>query len=231
MDLILANATSPLQSAAAATTTIPILGTSVTDYATALEISDWSGATGRNISGTSDLAPIEEQEAMLKELFPDVKQVGLLYCSAEANSLYQIRLFEAALDKDGIAYKEYAIADTNEVQSVTTAAAGECDVLYIPTDNTLASVTETVYNVVAPAKIPVIAGEEGICNGCGVATLSISYYDLGYATGEMAYEILAEGADITTMDVRYAPNVTKKYNAKICEELGITVPDDYVAIQ
>ena len=210
VDLILANATSPLQSAAAATTTIPILGTSVTDYATALEISDWSGATGRNISGTSDLAPIEEQEAMLKELFPDV---------------------EAALDKDGIAYKEYAIADTNEVQSVTTAAAGECDVLYIPTDNTLASVTETVYNVVAPAKIPVIAGEEGICNGCGVATLSISYYDLGYATGEMAYEILAEGADITTMDVRYAPNVTKKYNAKICEELGITVPDDYVAIQ
>ena len=155
----------------------------------------------------------------------------LLYCSAEANSLYQIQLFEAALDKDGIAYKEYAIADTNEVQSVTTAAAGECDVLYIPTDNTLASVTETVYNVVAPAKVPVIAGEEGICNGCGVATLSISYYDLGYATGEMAYEILAEGADITTMDVRYAPNVTKKYNAKICEELGITVPDDYVAIQ
>ena len=231
VDLILANATSPLQSAAAATTTIPILGTSVTDYATALEISDWSGATGRNISGTSDLAPIEEQEAMLKELFPDVKQVGLLYCYAEANSLYQIQLFEAALDKDGIAYKEYAIADTNEVQSVTTAAAGECDVLYIPTDNTLASVTETVYNVVAPAKIPVIAGEEGICNGCGVATLSISYYDLGYATGEMAYEILAEGADITTMDVRYAPNVTKKYNAKICEELGITVPDDYVAIQ
>ena len=231
VDLILANATSPLQSAAAATTTIPILGTSVTDYATALEISDWSGATGRNISGTSDLAPIEEQEAMLKELFPDVKQVGLLYCSAEVNSLYQIQLFEAALDKDGIAYKEYAIADTNEVQSVTTAAAGECDVLYIPTDNTLASVTETVYNVVAPAKIPVIAGEEGICNGCGVATLSISYYDLGYATGEMAYEILAEGADITTMDVRYAPNVTKKYNAKICEELGITVPDDYVAIQ
>lgn len=231
VDLILANATSPLQSAAAATTTIPILGTSVTDYATALEISDWSGATGRNISGTSDLAPIEEQEAMLKELFPDVKQVGLLYCSAEANALYQIQLFEAALDKDGIAYKEYAIADTNEVQSVTTAAAGECDVLYIPTDNTLASVTETVYNVVAPAKIPVIAGEEGICNGCGVATLSISYYDLGYATGEMAYEILAEGADITTMDVRYAPNVTKKYNAKICEELGITVPDDYVAIQ
>ena len=230
-DLILANATASLQAAAAGTSDIPILGTAVTEYGVALGIDDFDGTVCGNISGTSDLAPIEEQEAMLKELFPDVKQVGLLYCSAEANSLYQIQLFEAALDKDGIAYKEYAIADTNEVQSVTTAAAGECDVLYIPTDNTLASVTETVYNVVAPAKIPVIAGEEGICNGCGVATLSISYYDLGYATGEMAYEILAEGADITTMDVRYAPNVTKKYNAKICEELGITVPDDYVAIQ
>lgn len=231
VDLILANATSPLQSAAAATTDIPILGTSVTDYATALELSDWTGSTGRNISGTSDLAPLAEQEDMLVELFPDVQQVGLLYCSAEANSLYQIQVFEEELDADDIAYKEYAIADTNEVQSVVTAAVGDCDVLYIPTDNTLASVTETVYNIVHPAGIPLIAGEEGICSGCGVATLSISYYDLGYATGEMAYEILVEGADITTMDVRYAPNVTKKYNAQACADLGITVPDDYVVIE
>lgn len=231
VDLILANATTPLQSAAAATTNIPILGTSVTDYATALEIADWSGATGRNISGTSDLAPIDEQENMLVELFPNVKQVGLLYCSAEANSLYQVQLFGEALKADGIAFKEYAIADTNEVQSVVTAAIAECDVLYIPTDNTLASCTETVYNIVNPAKIPVIAGEEGICSGCGVATLSISYYDLGYATGEMAYEILVEGADIKTMDVRFAPNVTKKYNAQACKDLGVNVPADYVAIQ
>jgi putative ABC transport system substrate-binding protein len=230
VDLILANATTPLQAAAAATTSIPILGTSVTDYATALEISDWSGSTGRNISGTSDLAPIDEQEKMLLELFPDVKQVGILYCTAEANSLYQVDLFTKALDADGIAHKEYGIADTNEVQSVTTAAIAECDVLYIPTDNTLASVTETVNNIVVPAKIPVIAGEEGICSGCGVATLSISYYDIGYTTGEMAYEILVEGKDINTMDVRYAPQVTKEYNAAICEQLGITVPDDYVAI-
>ncbi len=230
VDLILANATSPLQAAAAATTSIPILGTSVTDYGTALEIADWSGSTGRNISGTSDLAPIDEQENMLLELFPEAKQVGLLYCSAEANSMYQVELFAAALEADGIAYKEYPIADTNEVQAVVTAAVGECDVLYIPTDNTLASVTETVYNVVNPAGIPVIAGEEGICSGCGVATLSIDYYDLGYATGEMAYEILVEGADVSTMDVRFAPNVTKKYNAQACQDLGITVPEDYVAI-
>ncbi len=230
VDLILANATSPLQAAAAATTSIPILGTSVTDYGTALEIADWSGSTGRNISGTSDLAPIEEQENMLVELFPDAQQVGLLYCSAEANSVYQIDIFKTALEADGIAYKEFPIADTNEVQAVVTAAVGECDVLYIPTDNTLASVTETVYNVVNPAKVPVIAGEEGICSGCGVATLAISYYDLGYATGEMAYEILVEGADVSTMDVRFAPSVTKKYNAQACADLGITVPEDYVAI-
>ncbi len=230
VDLILANATSPLQSAAAATTSIPILGTSVTDYGTALEIENFSGSTGRNISGTSDLAPIEEQEDMLLELFPDAKKVGLLYCSAETNSLYQIQLFRAALEADGVAYQEYAIADTNEVQSVVTTAAAECDVLYIPTDNTLANVSETVANIVVPAGVPVIAGEEGICSGCGVATLSISYYDIGYTSGEMAYEILAEGKDISSMDVRFAPQVTKKYNPEICSQLGITPPDDYEAI-
>ncbi len=230
VDLILANATTPLQAAASATTTIPILGTSVTDYASALEINGWSGATGRNISGTSDLAPIGEQEDMLVELFPETQQVGLLYCTAEANSKYQIDLFKAALEEDGITYKEYGVADTNEVQAVVTSACEECDVLYIPTDNTLASVAETVYNIVVPAGVPVVCGEEGICTGCGVVTLSISYYDLGYETGKMAAEILLNGADITTMDVRYASQVTKKYNAALCETLGVTVPDDYVAI-
>ncbi len=231
VDLILANATVPLQAAAAATTTIPILGTSVTDYATALEFEGWTGKTGRNISGTSDLAPIDSQEEMLKELFPDAGQVGLLYCTAEANSAYQIDLFSAALDKDGIAYKAYGIADSNEIQSVVTTAASECDVLYIPTDNTLANATETIYNIVVPAGVPVIAGEEGICSGCGVATLSISYYDLGFTTGEMAYEILVNGKDISSLDVQYAPNVTKKYNADICGKLGITVPDTYEVIE
>ena len=230
VDLILANATGALQAASAATATIPILGTSVTDYATALSIDDWTGATGTNISGTSDLAPIDEQAKMLIEMFPDVKQVGILYCSAEANSKYQATLFGNALTEAGIAFKEYSAADTNEISTVCTTAIGECDVLYIPTDNTMASSTETIKNIVVPAGIPVIAGEEGICKGCGVATLSISYEDLGRATGEMAYEILVEGADVSTMDVRFAPNVTKKYNASICAELGITAPEGYEAI-
>lgn len=231
VDLILANATLPLQTAAQATSDIPILGTSVTDYATALDISDWTGATGVNISGTCDLAPISEQEDMLVELFPDAKTVGILYCSSESNSKYQAELFEAELDADGIAYKEYTAADSNEIQSVTQSAAEECDVIYVPTDNTMAANTQIINNICLPAKVPVIAGEQGICSGCGVATLSISYYDIGYRAGEMAYEILAEGADITAMEIESAPEVTKMYNAQICEELGVAVPDDYEAIE
>lgn len=230
VDLILANATGALQAASAATATIPILGTSVTDYGTALSIDNWTGTTGTNISGTSDLAPISEQAAMLKELFPDAKTVGILYCSAEANSKYQATKFTEALDGSGITVKEYSAADSNEISSVCTTAVAECDVIYIPTDNTIASSTETIKNIVVPAKKPVIAGEEGICKGCGVATLSISYEELGRTTGEMAYEILVNGADVSTMEVRFAPNVTKKYNAEICSELGITVPEDYEAI-
>ena len=230
VDLILANATGALQAASEATSTIPILGTSVTDYATALGIADWTGATGFNVSGTSDLAPIDEQAKMLQELFPDAKTVGIIYCSAEANSKYQATKFTEALDGSGITVKEYSAADTNEISVVTSTAAAECDVIYIPTDNTMASATETVKNVVVPAKVPVIAGEEGICKGCGVATLSISYEELGRATGEMAYEILVNGADVSTMQVRFAPNVTKKYNAEVCQELGITIPEGYEAI-
>lgn len=230
VDLILANATAPLQAAAQATSDIPVLGTSVTDYATALDISDWSGTVGGNVSGTSDLAPLDQQAAMIQELFPDAKAVGLLYCSAEANSVYQCDVIEGYLTDAGYTVTRYAFTDTNDVTSVAQSAADASDVIYIPTDNTAASNTEAIANVVLPAKVPVVAGEEGICKGCGVATLSISYYDLGYQTGTMAYQILAEGADISTMPVEYAPNVTKKYNAANCEALGITPPEGYEAI-
>ena len=232
VDLILANATLPLQTAAQATADIPILGTSITDYASALGIdaADWTGATGINVSGTSDLAPIDEQEDMLLELVPDVKTVGILYCSAEVNSQYQAKLFEEALEEDGIAYKEYTAADSNEIQTVATSAVEECDAIYVPTDNTMANNTQLINNICLPAKVPVIAGEEGICSGCGVATLSISYYDLGYKAGEMAYEILANGADVSTMEIESAPQVTKLYNPAISEELGLQIPDGYEAI-
>ncbi len=229
VDLILANATAPLQAAASATSTIPVLGTSVTDYASALEIDNWTGTVGKNISGTSDLAPLDEQAKMIKELFPEAKTIALFYCSAEANSVYQIETIDGYLKDLGFSTKKYSFTDTNDVASVAEKAT-ECDVIYIPTDNTAASNTEAIANVVIPAKTPVVAGEEGICSGCGVATLSISYYDIGYATGEMAVKILKGEADISKMPVQYAPQVTKKYNASICAQLGITPPAGYEAI-
>ncbi len=230
VSLIMANATAPLTTAAAATSTIPILGTSVTDYATALEIENFSGTVGTNVSGTSDLAPLSEQAQMIKELFPDAKKVGLLYCSAEANSVYQIEQIEKYLASYGIASARYSFTDTNDVSSVATKAASECDVIYIPTDNTAAANTEAIANVVLPLKTPVVAGEEGICSGCGVATLSIDYYDLGYATGEMAVKILRDGEDVSKMPIEYAPIVTKKYNKANAEALNISIPEGYVAI-
>ncbi|HKK95314.1 MAG TPA: ABC transporter substrate-binding protein [Anaerovoracaceae bacterium] len=231
VDLIMANATPALQAAQTSTADIPVLGTSVTDYGTALGIDDWSGTTGTNISGTSDLAPLDEQAAMLQELFPDATNVGILYCSAEPNSKYQYEVVKGHLEGMGYSVKEYTFSDSNDVQAVTTMAASECDVMYLPTDNTLASNSEIIKNVCVPAEVPIIAGEEGLCAGCGVATLSISYYDLGYTTGEMAYEILVNGADPATMEIEYAPQFTKKYNAEISDMLGITMPDDYIAIE
>ena len=230
VDLILANATPALQAAQAGTNEIPILGTSVTEYGVALGIDGFDGTVGGNISGTSDLAPLDEQAAMLHELFPDAKNVGLLYCSAEPNSQYQVDTVKAALEELGYSCEYYAFSDSNDLSTIATKAASESDVLYVPTDNTAASNTEIINNICQPAGIPVITGEEGICSGCGVATLSISYYDLGVATGKMAVKILNGESDISEMPIEYAPQFTKKYNPTICEALGIEVPSDYVAI-
>ena len=230
VDLIMANATPALQAAASATSTIPILGTSVTDYATALEIADWTGTVGGNISGTSDLAPLDKQAAMLQELFPNAKKVGMLFCSSEPNSKYQVDEVTKLLSAAGITCTEYTFTDSNDVSSVTQKACDDSDVLYIPTDNTAASNTEAIANVVLAAGTPVIAGEAGICRGCGVATLSIDYYELGKITGQMAAKILTGEADISTMPVEFAPTATKQANIANCEKLGITVPADYNAL-
>lgn len=231
VDLILANATPSLQAAQAGTTEIPVLGTSITEYGVALDIDDFDGTIGGNISGTSDLAPLDEQAAMLAELFPDAKKVGLLYCSAEANSQYQVDTVSAALEDLGYETEFYSFSDSNDLSSVAQSAVDNSDVLYIPTDNTCASNAELINNIALPAEVPVIAGEENICAGCGVATLSIDYYDLGYATGKMAVRILRDGEDISEMPIEYAPQFTKKYNAENAEALGVEIPDDYEAIE
>ena len=231
VDLILANATASLTAAASATDTIPILGTAITNYGVALNLdSTEDKVLGGNISGTSDLAPLDQQAEMLHELFPDAQNVGLLYCSGEPNSVYQCDVIEGYLKEMGYSVSRFAFTDTNDVASVAQTACDGSDVIYIPTDNTAAKNTEAIANVVLPAKVPVIAGEEGLCKGCGVATLTISYYDIGHIAGEMAYEILANGADISTMPVKSAPQVVKKYNAANCEALGIAAPEGYEAI-
>jgi putative ABC transport system substrate-binding protein len=229
VDLIMANATPALQAAAAATEDIPVLGTSVTEYGVALDIKDFTGTVGTNVSGTSDLAPLDQQAAMIKEWVPTAKNVGLLYCSAEANSKYQVDKVKAELEGMGLTATLYAFSDTNELQSVAQGAADASDVIYIPTDNAVASATDTVYGVCSAAEIPVIAGEEGICKGCGVAALSISYYDLGVTTAKMAIKILKGEAKVAEMPIEYAP-ATKKYNDAICNELDLTAPAGYVAI-
>lgn len=230
VDLIMANATPALQAAMQNTVSIPIVATSVTDFATALDISDWTGTTGMNVTGTADLAPLAQQAEMIKELCPDAKTVGILYCSAEPNSKYQADEITKTLTELGFTVSEYTIADTNQIADVTTKAVGEVDVIYIPTDNTIASATAAVNEITEPAKIPVFAGEEGICKGCGVATLSISYYSIGYEAGKMAAQILTEGADPATMEIAYASDLTKKYVAERATALGITVPEGYEAL-
>ncbi|MBQ8502965.1 MAG: ABC transporter substrate-binding protein [Clostridia bacterium] len=230
VDLIMANATPVLQTAAAATTEIPILGTSVTEYGVALEIDDFTGTVGGNISGTSDLAPLDQQAQMIIDLVPDAKNVGIIYCSAEANSVYQVKVVKGYLEGKGIKVTEYPFSDSNDISAVTNAACETSDAIYIPTDNAAASSTGVIDGICRPAKIPVIAGEAGICGGCGIATLSISYYKLGYKTGEMAAKVLTGEADISEMAIEYDEDVVKKYNAEICKELGMTMPEDYVAL-
>ena len=232
VDLIMANATTALQAAAAATGDIPIVGTSVTDYKTA-GVVDSNEKPGRNVTGVSDLAPVDQQIQLLMKLVPDTKKVGIVYCSAEPNSAYQAKLAEAELDKEGIAWAEFTAADSNEVQSVVTKAVGECDALYIPTDNTIANKpTLDGYRNALNNFGGFVTGEEGMCSGCGLATLSISYYDLGVKAAEMAYEILTNGADPAQMAIGYVTDgITEKYNADIAEALNITIPEDMVAIE
>lgn len=231
VDLIMANATTALQSAAAATSEIPIVGTSVTDYKTAGVIDD-NDAPGRNVTGASDLAPVDEQIALLQRVCPDAKRVAIVYCSAEPNSLFQSELAQEYLGNAGLEFAEYTAADSNEIQAVITKAASECDTVYIPTDNTMANNMEIIKNVTVPAGIPVICGEENMCGSGGFATLSISYYELGQRAGEMAYDILVNGADPATMPIAYvSENITPKYNVEVAEALNMSVPEDLVAIE
>ena len=232
-DLIMANATPALLAARIATDTIPILGTSVTDYATALNIEGMDAAvgTGVNVSGTSDGVPAQLYADTVMELVPEAKKVSVVYCSSEPNSVLQADQFIACMDALGVQAEKFTFSDSNDIQPVVTSAIEDCDAMYIPTDNTAASNMTIVSNICAPAGIPIICGEEGMCGSGGLATVSISYYDIGYLCGEMAYDILVNGADISTMPIGYAASPEKKYNADYAEAISFEMPDTYVAIE
>ena len=231
VDLIMANATPALQAAAAATDTIPVLGTSISTYGAALNIPDFNGVVGTNVSGTSDLAPLDQQADMVKEIFPDAKTVGIMYCSSEANSVYQADEMENNLTALGYTVNRYTFADSNDVSLVCQEACENNDVLYIPTDNTAASCTDAIDAVAKQTKTPIVAGEEGILKGCGIVTLTIDYYELGKLTGQMAAKVLTGESDISTMPIEYYPNVTKEYNADNAAFYNLTIPAEYVAVE
>ena len=227
VDLILANATPSLLAAINSTRDIPILGTAITDYGKTLDISDFNGVVGGNVSGTSDKVLASSQAEMLRELCPDAKTVGVLYCTAEPNSIYQVEEMKVELEKLGLTVKDCRFSTTTELTAVVEKAAQDCDVIYAPTDNTLASSATTVYDAMGNNKKPLIAGEKGLCAGCGVATLSIDYYKLGYETGKMAAEILQGKANISEMAIRYDTEPQKLYNERICREIGFRIPEGY----
>ena len=232
-DLIMANATPALLAAVSATDTIPILGTSVTDYATALAIDDMDASvgTGINVSGTSDGVPAQMYVDTVMELVPEAKSVAVLYCSAEPNSVLQADQFIACMDELGVDTTVYTFTDSNDIQAVVTSAVEDADAMYIPTDNTAASNMTIINNVCTAAGLPVICGEEGMCAAGGLATVSISYYDIGHVCGEMAYDILVNGADVSTMPIGYAASPAKKYNPDFADAIGFEMPEGYEAIE
>lgn len=229
VDLIMANATPAMTSAANATGRIPIIATSITDYGTALNIRNWNGVTGINVTGTSDLAPVGELLKVIVEVVPDVECLGILYCSSESNSLYQVSSMETCLKQEGIAYQLYPIESVDRISEVASDAVTKCDAIYIPTDNMMASAADTLKPIFLNAKVPMFAGEEGLCSA-GVATLSIDYYSIGYKAGMMAKDVLVDGKNPANMEICYSDEYTKKYNAKNAQALGLTIPDGYVEI-
>lgn len=204
-DLILAIATPAAQAVAGCTTEIPIVGTAITDYAASGLVDD-NAAPGGNVTGSSDLTPIEAQIGLLKKVLPEAKTVGVLYCSAESNSEIQLQMTKEVCKNEGLEVVEFSVASSNEIQSVVESAVGKVDALYSFTDNTIAAGMNTVAMVANENNLPVICGEEGMVEAGGLCTYSIDYYELGYLAGQMAVKILKGEAEPATMPIEYYPS-------------------------
>lgn len=224
-DLILAIATPTAQAMASATTTIPILGTAVTDYVGAKLINS-NDAPGGNISGTTDMNPIKEQIDLLVKLVPKAKNIGLIYTSSEQNSVIQAGLVKDACAKLGLKVVEATVTNSNDVQQVTQSLVGKVDAIYIPTDNTLASAMPIVSQITTQNKIPTICGESNMVNGGGLATIGINYSKLGYQTGLMAIKVLKGEAKPATMPIESQTQFDYTINGDAAKAIGITIPSD-----
>lgn len=225
VDLVLAIATSAAQAIAGKTTTIPILATAVTDFVSA-KLVDSNEVPGGNVSGTTDMNPIKEQIQLLIQLAPDCKTVGCIYNGGEDNSVLQAGIAKEAIEAAGLGFTEVTVTSTNDVQQAMQSLVGQCDAIYVPTDNTVASAMPIVADVANAALIPVICGESNMVDAGGLATLGVNYYNLGYQTGLMALRILADGEDISTMPVESQTDFDYVVNGEVAKLIGIAIPEE-----
>ena len=224
-DLILAIATPAAQAVANTTKDIPILVTAVTDPADAKLVAS-NTAPGGNVSGTSDLTPVDQQMKLLKQLIPTAKKVALLYCSSESNSKFQVEIAKKSAAALGIETIEATVSNSNEIQQVVQSLVGKVDAIYTPTDNMIAAGMATVSMVAQPAKLPVIVGESGMVKNGGLATYGINYYNLGLLTAKQAVKILKDGAKPATMPIEYSTNCDLTLNKEIAAKIGVTIPQE-----
>ena len=201
---------------------IKYVGTAITDYAASGLVAD-NDAPGGNLTGSSDMNPVDEQIAMLQKVLPDAKHVGMLYCTAEANSVIQVEMAEAACDAAGLTHDRYTVSSSNEVQSVVESMVGKVDAAYAPTDNTIAAAAAQIGQIAKEGKLPIVAGEENMCSQMGICTLSIDYEELGRMAGKMGVEILTEGKKPADMPIQHEDATTLKVvkNEEMAEALGI----------
>ncbi|NLT57978.1 MAG: ABC transporter substrate-binding protein [Clostridiales bacterium] len=226
VDLVLSITTGATQAMAAKTTEIPILATAVTSY-TVAGLIDSDEAPGGNISGTSDMNPVAAQVELIKTLVPEVKTVGLAYNAGEDNSALQAKLAKEQIERMGLSWTEVTVTNSSEVQQAIQSLVTKCEAIYIPTDNTVSSAMATVHSVTIESKTPTICGADTMVLEGGLATMGISYYDLGYKTGLMAIEVI-EGAKVGDMPIQYADRSDAvTINGQVAEEIGYQVPDQY----
>ena len=224
-DLVLAIATPAAQAMANATTEIPILVTAVTDPADAKLVAS-NEAPGGNVTGTSDMNPVEEQMKLLTTLVPEARTVGFLYNSAEANSKLQVDMAREVAGELGLECIDFTVSNANEIQQVVESAIGKVDVFYTPTDNVIANGMATVAMITEPAGIPIICGEEGQVQNGGTATYGLSYYNLGKLTATQAVDILEGKSVPAEMPIQYLTDCVLAINEESCQKMGLTIPQE-----